>query len=99
MRRTLRRAALALAVGAGLGLAGMAAAQPPATALSSSRSFFSDEQPSQMTYQRIHGGIGEDRPTSDLTAIELAWLADPATFPFVLAARVEGQALQVRGYV
>ena len=31
--------------------------------------------------------------------IELAWLADPMTFPFYLQARVQGPALHVRGFV
>src|SRR5262245_52455460 len=31
--------------------------------------------------------------------VELAWLADPVTFPYYLEARVDGQALEVRGYV
>jgi hypothetical protein len=31
--------------------------------------------------------------------IELAWLADPLTFPYYLEARVQGSTLQVRGFV
>jgi hypothetical protein len=31
--------------------------------------------------------------------IELAWLADPVTFPYHLAARVEGGVMHLRGYV
>jgi osmotically-inducible protein OsmY len=31
--------------------------------------------------------------------VELAWLADPITFPYFLEARVEGGSLSVRGYV
>jgi hypothetical protein len=31
--------------------------------------------------------------------VELAWLADPVTFPYFLEAHVEGQALELRGYV
>lgn len=32
-------------------------------------------------------------------AVELAWLADPVTFPYYLEAKVEGSQLAVRGYV
>lgn len=31
--------------------------------------------------------------------VELAWLADPTTFPYYLEARVESQAVEIRGYV
>jgi hypothetical protein len=31
--------------------------------------------------------------------VELAWLADPVTFPYFLEARVEGPALHLRGFV
>lgn len=31
--------------------------------------------------------------------VELAWLADPVTFPYFLGARVEGSALHVRGFI
>lgn len=31
--------------------------------------------------------------------VELAWLADPVTFPYFLEARTEGSSLAVRGYV
>jgi hypothetical protein len=31
--------------------------------------------------------------------LELAWLADPLTFPYFLEARIEGATLTVRGYV
>ncbi len=31
--------------------------------------------------------------------VELAWLADPITFPYYLQARVNGATLEVRGYV
>jgi len=31
--------------------------------------------------------------------VELAWLADPATFPYHLGARLEGNALHARGFV
>lgn len=31
--------------------------------------------------------------------IELAWLADPVTFPYFLEARIEGATLHVRGFV
>jgi hypothetical protein len=32
-------------------------------------------------------------------AVELAWMADPVTCPYRLAARVNGSSLEVRGYV
>src|SRR5947209_11272177 len=31
--------------------------------------------------------------------VELAWLADPATFPYFLEAHIKGANLEVRGYV
>src|SRR4051794_6346588 len=32
-------------------------------------------------------------------AVERAWMADPATFPYYLEAKAEGATLHVRGYV
>src|SRR5947209_7383224 len=31
--------------------------------------------------------------------VELAWMADPVTFPYFLEARVKGTNLELRGYV
>src|ERR1700730_11690450 len=47
--------------------------------------------------EKIISGQGANRFIEML--IELAWLADPVTFPYYLEARVEGSALQVRGFV
>jgi osmotically-inducible protein OsmY len=41
----------------------------------------------------------EDTKRQTEIAVELAWLADPVTFPYYLEARVEGGRLEVRGYV
>ncbi len=81
MRKTLRRAAWALAVGAGLGATGLAAAQAPERELVGM------------------SPIQAATPRAREIRVELAWLADPLTFPHYLKARVTGSGLEVRGYL
>ncbi len=62
-------------------------------------------------FQRIFGGnrnseknvktpnpADEKRRLSEI-AVELAWLADPVTFPYFLEAKADYSSIQVRGYV
>jgi hypothetical protein len=53
----------------------------------------------------VHSAAAEAPPALDSYGklaemkVELAWLADPVTFPYHLAARADGAMLEVRGYV
>jgi hypothetical protein len=53
----------------------------------------------------VHMAAAEAAPPADSYGklaemkVELAWLADPATFPYRLGARADGASLEVRGYV
>jgi hypothetical protein len=91
MHKLLRPAGCALAAGA-LGWTGTAAAQGPM------------QLPAGPS-GRVHTVAEEVAPAADGYAklaemkVELAWLADPATFPYRLGARADGAALEVRGYV
>jgi BON domain len=58
--------------------------------------------------QKIFGGgstksgvakAGEDTRRKVEIDVELAWLADPVTFPYFLEAHVDGVTLTVRGYI
>ena len=59
--------------------------------------------PSEETTQQISGNekpaVNADPNRLIEIMIELAWLADPVTFPYFLGARVEGSALHVRGFI
>ncbi|MSU77441.1 MAG: BON domain-containing protein [Gemmataceae bacterium] len=58
---------------------------------------------------RFFGPKSDKNPTSKSTPtdpkrfaqgqVEIAWLADPVTFPYYLEARINGSQLDVRGYV
>jgi hypothetical protein len=91
MDRAFRRARWALAAAVSLGLADargkLLAAEPvaPATHL-----FRSATTP-------LRHETGD--PHVPEMQVELAWLADPVTFPYHLGARVEGGVLHVRGFV
>ncbi len=57
-------------------------------------------------WSRWFGGSAKSAPAKTDDArrlaearVELAWLADPITFPYFLEARVEGATLTVRGFV
>jgi osmotically-inducible protein OsmY len=85
MRRALRRAALALLTAGAPGLAGPALAQPlPAAAPTS--------LPPADTAREGRGRLEEMK-------VEMAWLADAATFHCPLAARTVDGNLEVRGFV
>jgi hypothetical protein len=53
----------------------------------------------------VHAAAPETVPAPDsygkleVMKVELAWLSDPVTFPYRLAARADGAMLEVRGYV
>ncbi len=85
MRRALRRAALTLLAASAPGLAGPAVAQtpPPASA---------EALPPADTAREGHGRLEQMK-------VEMAWLADPATFGCPLAARTVDGNLEVHGFV
>ena len=62
-------------------------------------------QTGERPLQKLFGGATpKSSPAEELRRraeidIELAWLADPITFPYFLEARLEGSTLSVRGYV
>ncbi len=92
MRRALGRGGWALSITAGLTLTVAATAQPPASAPPAA-----SKPPQQSTAARTP--VTEDVNRTREIAVELNWLADPVTFPYQLGARVNGQALEIRGYV
>ena len=47
----------------------------------------------------IRRGVQEDAHRQLEIHVELAWLADPVTFPYYLEARVDKNTLEIRGYV
>lgn len=91
MRRTLRRAAWALVTGASLVGGLPAVAQPFWLPGPDGRPAAALPAPPAPLPQAEH--------RYQEVAVELAWLADPATFPYALAARVQGNTLELRGYV
>ncbi len=91
-KRTTWALAWSLAAGAGLGMAASGWGQ-------------SGERPLQKFFG---GGAARSSPVkaaADIARrraeidVELAWIADPVTFPYFLEARIEGSTLAVRGYV
>ena len=60
---------------------------------------------SERPWQRLFGARTPAKTAPDdgrrraEVGVELAWLADPVTFPYYLEAHVDGSALEVRGYV
>lgn len=93
MKRIQDRAGRALLALGFVGVAGLAIAQP---------SWFGIPQAS------AHASAPDDRRQGEQEAgysrlaevkVELAWLADPATFPYYLSALVNGTDLEVRGHV
>jgi hypothetical protein len=91
MHRTLRRTWWVLAVAFGMALAGPAIAQ--------TSSFASGDLPDHMRRQGAQrpAAAQPNRPLE--IQIELAWLGDPVTFPYHLAARVTATEVEVHGYV
>lgn len=91
MRRALRKAGWALTAAAGVGISSPAVAQAPVT--------------------RVIGPAGQALPAGEVIVltegaarleegqVELALLADPLLFSYGLGAHVEGDALEVRGFV
>ncbi len=93
MHRAFRRAWWTLAASAGLGLAVPAGARTiPAPAAP-----VVVDGPVNAAPAAEAGD--PDRQRALAVEVELAWLADPLTFPYHLSARVEGGSLTVRGYV
>jgi hypothetical protein len=88
MRRALVRGWWALPIAAGLTLVVPAPAQPPGAA--------GPPTPARP----VIGGPGDADPNR-LAEIQvgLAWLADPMTFPYHLAARARAGNLEIRGFV
>jgi len=94
MHRALRRAWWALAAAVGLALVlptrTLSAAHP--VAHSGERAVQKSE------VETTHAAAAEATRVTEIE-VELAWLADPITFPYHLGARVAGGALHVRGFV
>src|SRR5262245_61746656 len=89
--RDLKRAGLTLTAGV-LGMAAPAWAQPPVPA-----GPLGHATAPPLTEVSL---AAADGPTRLLEMkVELAWMADPAVFPYRLALRFEGGALEVRGYL
>ena len=84
--------ALALAMTAAI--ADVSQAQPRRRPFSRIVEFFGGKQ-ATATYQPLH--VGAARSTE--IAIQLAWLADPVTFPYSLAAHVQQDSVAVHGFV
>jgi osmotically-inducible protein OsmY len=59
----------------------------------------STERPWQRLFGKAPTKAAEDGKRHAEIAIELAWLADPITFPYFLEARTEAGVLEVRGYI
>src|SRR5690349_11934263 len=92
MRRALRGAVGTLLVSGIVGLMRPALAQPPYTLT---------EQPTPMRKVPHEGKavVADGNNRLDEMKVELALLADTATFPYYLSSRVAGANLEVRGYV
>jgi hypothetical protein len=95
MRWTLAKAGLALFTASTLGMArpGMAQQSPylPIATPTPPGKARNESHPYAATKQ--HQGM------SDEIQVELAWLADPATFPCRLGAYLDGDTLKIRGFV
>jgi hypothetical protein len=85
MRRALRRAALALLTAGAPGWGGLAVAQQPPAAAPMAM------PPADTAH--------ESRCRLEEMKVEMAWLANPATFPYPMAARTVDGELEVRGEV
>ena len=99
MFRAFRRAGWALAAAAGLGL-GM-----PGRTLAAGPVITTSEVISEIDTTAVYPDMVPDSvvPVQQTHVvemeIELAWLADPVTFPYHLGARVQGNTIHVRGFV
>src|SRR5262245_47844854 len=99
MRRALRRRWWSLSISAGLGLVLPASAQPPALPApavprGAAATPVVDPRP-----RADAAAVAEDPGRLLEITVELAWLADAVTFPYPLAARVNGGTLEIRGLV
>jgi hypothetical protein len=94
MFRAFRHARWALAVVCGLGLAVSADAQtiPPSPPVMGFSPAGQPVRPDPVTLAPGYQRLSEIK-------VEIAWLSDPVTFPYHLAARAEGGNLEIRGYV
>jgi hypothetical protein len=92
MHRALRRAGWVLAAGT-LGWVVPAAAQAPPSFPVAADAVPQDAQMTDL------GPVPEGYGRLAEIKVELAWLADPVTFPYRLGARATGAALEVRGFV
>src|SRR5438309_2357151 len=94
MHKALERAGWTLAAAGTLALTGQAQAQRPGNV-------------SGVRTVQVQPSTGQVTPALESDSysrliemrIALAWLADPVTFPCRLTARVDGAAVEVRGFV
>jgi hypothetical protein len=99
MLRAFRRGGWALAAAAGLGLGLPPRALPAGPGISSSE-IISEIDATTLGPDMVQQPVVPAQQTRIMEMeIELAWLADPLTFPYHLAARVQGSAVHVRGFV
>ena len=89
MRRALRRVRWGLLAAGALGLAGPSLAQAPAGAAG----------PAPTRAAVAPAAPKDEGARLEAIQVELAWLADPLTFPYPLTARPAGGTLEVRGEV
>jgi hypothetical protein len=94
MRKTLRGTGWSLMAAGSLSLVGPVSAQGTAAPANSGRSSVL-----LATHGSRPAALSEAEQFLDQVNVELAWMADPITFPYSLAAYCVGDAMQVRGYV
>jgi hypothetical protein len=84
---------------------GLAAALALVCVLPASAQFGGSSLVRLADYQRPAAAAADHQPATEDSnrlmeiLIQLAWLGDPATFPYVLEAHVENQVVHVRGFV
>ena len=94
MRRVLRRAGWSLVATSGLGLGSLAMGQVPVAHPDHSRGVSTP-----LAGPTRPGELTEARLFLEQIKIELAWLADPVTFPNGIAAYCSADGVELRGYV
>jgi hypothetical protein len=92
MRSALRRIRWGLLAAGALGLAGPSLAQTPPPAAGA-------DGAGPARTAAAAAALAEQMGRLEAGYVELAWLADPLTFPYALTARPAGSTLEVRGEV
>ncbi len=94
IRKALGRAGWTVAIAGGLGVTAVTTAQ-----ISPYAPIARTTQTPQAAPAETPGPVADDHGRLAVMKVELAWLADPVTFPHALEARVIGTVLEVRGEV